>query len=278
MKIALGTVQWGLDYGISNQKGIPSDNELDKILALATASGIDLLDTASAYGDSESRIGNRSSGKFRIVTKIGSISKNNSIEQQVKRSLENLKRPSLYGCLFHNVKELLRKPSLWEEIQLEKKEGRIEKIGYSLYHPEELERLLDLNYVPDIIQVPFNLIDRRFEPYFKKLNLMNIEIHVRSVFLQGLLLNFQMMEQDKFLGWNTLWQQYKEWLKQSDLTPLEACISHAVQHKEISNVILGVEQLSQLEQILLASKKNKVEVPKTFISTDENLINPLSWL
>ena len=278
MKIALGTVQWGLNYGISNKRGIPSELELDKIFATASANGINLLDTATSYGEAESRIGNRSSGKFRIVTKIGSISKDNSIEQQVKKSLENLKTTSLYGCLFHNVNELLETPSMWGEMQGQKKEGRIEKVGYSLYHTEELERLLQLNFIPDLIQIPFNLIDQRFEPYFKQLSEMKIEIHVRSIFLQGLLLNFEMMEQDKFLEWSPIWKKYKDWLNETNLTPLEACICHAEHHKEITNIILGVEQLSQLKEIILASKKKSIEAPKAFISTDQKLINPLSWL
>ncbi|MDC1402471.1 aldo/keto reductase [Flavobacteriaceae bacterium] len=278
MKIALGTVQWGMKYGISNKKGIPSDHELDAILLLAREEGINLLDTASGYGSAENRIGVRVSENFRIVTKIGSITSTFSIEQQVKKSLENLNTSTVYGCLFHNVNELLESPFLWEEIQVQKKEGRIEKVGYSLYRPEELEKLLQLNFIPDLIQIPFNLIDQRFEPYFKQLSEMKIEIHVRSIFLQGLLLNFEMMEQDKFLEWSPIWKKYKDWLNETNLTPLEACICHAKHHKEITNIILGVEQLSQLKEIILASKKKSIEAPKAFISTDQKLINPLSWL
>ena len=66
-----------------------------------------------------------------------------------------------------------------------KKEGLIKKIGFSLYNPQELEKLFELNYIPDLIQVPFNLIDRRFEPYLKELKNMDIEIHVRSIFCKA---------------------------------------------------------------------------------------------
>ena len=99
MKIALGTVQWGLDYGISNQKGIPSEVELISILSLARESGINILDTAPSYGNAEIRIGNQSDGKFKIVTKITSNRFKDSIKHQVKMSLEKLKSPSKTRCV-----------------------------------------------------------------------------------------------------------------------------------------------------------------------------------
>ena len=278
MKIALGTVQWGLEYGISNKKGIPSNDELDQILSLASVSGINLLDTASSYGNAEMRIGNQSGGKFKIVTKIDSIRNGYSIEQQLKISLDNLKLTSVYGCLFHNVIELLNDIEKWEQILIQKEEGLIKKIGVSLYCPEELERLLALKIVPDLIQIPFNIIDRRFEPYFKKLNELDIEIHVRSIFLQGLLLNSKMMNHSKFSKWKLIWDKYKEWLNKKGLSPLEGCMGHALSYEEISNVIIGVEHASQLKQIILASGKKSIEAPKMLISTDQKLINPISWL
>lgn len=278
MKIALGTVQWGLEYGISNKKGIPSNDELDQILSLASVSGINLLDTASSYGNAEMRIGNQSGGKFKIVTKIDSIRNGYSIEQQLKISLDNLKLTSVYGCLFHNVIELLNDTEKWEQILIQKEEGLIKKIGVSLYCPEELERLLALKIVPDLIQIPFNIIDRRFEPYFKKLNELDIEIHVRSIFLQGLLLNSKMMNHSKFSKWKLIWDKYKEWLNKKGLSPLEGCMGHALSYEEISNVIIGVEHASQLKQIILASGKKSIEAPKMLISTDQKLINPISWL
>ena len=278
MKIALGTVQWGLNYGISNKNGIPSNDEIKSILTFAIESGIDLLDTASTYGNAENRIGNHSSKKFRIVTKLGSIITGSSIKEEVEKSLKNLKIKKIYGCLFHNANELLDNRSMWKDIQAQKKEGLIKKIGYSLYHPKELEKLLQLNYLPDLIQIPFNIIDRSFEPYFRQLKEMNIEIHARSIFLQGLLLNFQMMSQNKFSKWNPIWNFYQEWLKNNNLSPLEACIRHVLSYKEIKNFIIGVEQLSQLKQIIVASKKSAIKAPKKLISYDQKLINPLSWL
>ena len=147
-KITLGTAQWGMNYGITNSDGIPNNEELKKIINLAKKSQITFLDTASGYGNAEQRIGNLTNDEFNIITKVGNIRSENSIKQQLIKSLKNLKTESVYGCLFHNVDELLKNPSLWEEIQVQKKAGLLKKAGYSLYHPQELEKLLQLNYIP----------------------------------------------------------------------------------------------------------------------------------
>ena len=219
-KIILGTVQFGLDYGVSNKKGIPSNKELKEIFSLAENNGIFLLDTASGYGNAEKRIGDISNGNFKIITKISNIDNAQSIENQIKKSLFNLKSDFIYGCLFHNTNELLHNLFLWEELNKLKKLGLIKKIGVSLYHPKNLENLLSLKIIPDIIQIPFNIIDRRFEPYFERLNKLNIEIHVRSIFLQGLLINFELMNNNKFSKWDSLWDQYKSWLKSQEISPV----------------------------------------------------------
>ena len=281
MKIGLGTVQWGLNYGISNKRGIPSELELDKIFATASANGINLLDTATAYGEAESRIGNRSSGKFRIVTKIGSISKDNSIEQQVKKSLDNLKTTSLYGCLFHNVNELLETPSMWGEMQGQKKEGRIEKIGYSLYEPEELERLLDLNYIPDIIQVPYSILDRKFESYFELLKRHEVEIHVRSIFLQGLFFKPLSEVPTKLSSMIPALNQINEIAESAFLSKLQLALCFVLQNTNIDCAVIGIETYEQLDQIITSSSSSISEniLQKIMrITLDNNVyLNPSNW-
>ncbi len=277
MKIILGTVQWGLNYGISNKNGIPSINELNEILSFAKRVGIKMLDTASSYGEAEDKIGNNSKGEFDIITKIGTSSVAYSIEKELKLSLKKLKLKSVYGCLFHDVNKLLKNPSIWNEMMELKELGLIKKVGYSLYHPDELQKLLSLDFVPELIQIPFNLVDRRFEPYLKELKKMKIEIHARSIFLQGLLLNFEMMGERKFVRWQQIWEAYKQWLKISELSPLEACISHVSSYGCISKLVVGIDNLLQLKQIILASKNKPVRAPESLLSNDNKLINPLSW-
>ena len=142
MKIALGTVQWGLKYGLSNTRGVPSSKELNQIILFAARNGINLLDTASSYGDAEIRIGNIPNQNFKIVTKIGSFTQEENVKNQIRLSLDRLKSKSVYGCLFHDAKELIKNPKIWKDINEGKNQGKINKIGYSLYHPKELDQLL----------------------------------------------------------------------------------------------------------------------------------------
>ena len=125
MKLALGTVQWGINYGISNDLGVPSDFELKKILNFSKNNGIKLLDTASTYGDSELRIKKLSKNEFNIITKISSISNKNSIKKQINNSLNRLGTNSIYGCLFHSPNELIKNNHYWDQINVEKINGKV---------------------------------------------------------------------------------------------------------------------------------------------------------
>lgn len=186
-RLALGTVQFGLDYGISNTTGKTNFKEVEKILIAAGEAGVDTLDTATGYGDSEAIIGNCNSQHFNIISKFsGAVRSAKDLNISVEQSLLNLKRNSLYGYLAHDADTLIKYPAVWQSLLDLKAKGSIKKIGYSLYLPQQLEQLLSINYTPEIIQIPYNFIDRRFEKYFKHLKSLGCEIHVRSAFLQGL--------------------------------------------------------------------------------------------
>lgn len=186
-RLALGTVQFGLDYGINNTIGKTNDEEVKKILDAALKTGINTLDTAISYGDSEKIIGNYDSQAFDIISKFpASVQSAEALKASFELSLLNLKTSFLYGYLAHDADMLLKYPGLWPLLQELKNKGLIKKIGFSLYRPQELEQLLAMNYIPGIVQVPYNFIDRRFEKYFLQLKSLGCEIHVRSAFLQGL--------------------------------------------------------------------------------------------
>ncbi|MDX2171928.1 MAG: aldo/keto reductase [Bacteroidota bacterium] len=186
-RIALGTVQFGLNYGVSNVSGKTDSDEVFKILNTAYKFGIHTLDTAIAYGDSEQVIGTISLNEFDIVSKFPTTVKTSKdLRIALQQSLQNLNTPVLYGYLAHNADSLIHHPELWQTLLEFKTEKIVKKIGYSLYLPNQLEQLLALNYLPDIIQVPYSFVDRRFEPHFKHLKSIGCEIHARSAFLQGL--------------------------------------------------------------------------------------------
>lgn len=281
MRIALGTAQWGLKYGISNTDGIPSDEELKDIMSVAQKNNITLLDTALQYGRAEKRIGKILNPENKIVTKIGNFEKGNNVKDQVQKSLENLQNFKIYGCLFHDSKELIQNKNLWEELLEYKKSGRIIKIGYSLYEPYDLLELFNFNLFPDIIQIPYSILDRKFEPYFDLIKKNNVEIHIRSVFLQGLYFKSIDGLDSKFDELKKPLLTLKEIGLKNRVSILDLAIYYVLQNPLIDYLILGVETAKQLVEIINASQKklskkvfNQI---KNLKLENQRMLNPVNW-
>ena len=281
MKIGLGSVQWGLDYGIANTNGIPSDEVLNSIFALANKAGINLFDTAVQYGEAEKRVGQFSRPEHRIVTKIGNFSTNKSLNQQLDNSFKHLQRQNIYGCLFHDVDELINHNDLWRELLVYKKEGRINKIGYSLYEPQELLDLLEAGLHPDIVQLPYSILDRKFEPYFDLLKNKGVEIHVRSIFLQGLY--FKSVEEldDIYADLKQSLEVIQLLGKENSFSLLELTLCFVLQNEFVDYGVLGIETVDQLEQIIKASKQKLsqkvIREIKSIQLENYSLLNPVNW-
>ena len=281
MKLALGTVQWGINYGISNDLGVPSDFELKKILNFSKNNGIKLLDTASTYGDSELRIKKLSKNEFNIITKISSISNKNSIKKQINNSLNRLGTNSIYGCLFHSPNELIKNNHYWDQINVEKINGKVKKIGYSLYHPNELDYLLNSDIIPDIVQVPFSLLDRKFDSYFEILNKMNVEIHVRSVFLQGIyFLNPDELPK-KLIDYVKPLNKLKQIANDCSIEMLDLALNYVLNKNYINYVVIGVVNMKQIEDIFFSSNKklNKetIRIVENIKVENKDILNPSNW-
>ncbi|WP_343616077.1 aldo/keto reductase [Flavobacterium sp.] len=182
-KIALGSVQFGMDYGVSNIIGQTSEHEVSNILRLAEDYGISIIDTASAYGNAEKVLGNNDLSKFRIVSKF--ISQDNIIAE-LELSLKKLNQKSIYAYLAHRPLSLLKDQKLWNQLLFLKENKKVEKIGFSLNSLEEIDLLLQENLIPDLVQVPYNYFDNRFKDKLIALKNEGCEIHTRSAFLQGL--------------------------------------------------------------------------------------------
>ena len=280
MKLALGTVQWGLDYGISNTNGIPSDAELDAIVRLATQNGIDLFDTASQYGNAEQRLGNYTTKNSSVVSKFSSVN-HSSLENEIQGSLERLNLEQLYGYLFHSPKDLINTPFLWDQMQNLKVKEKVKKIGYSLYTPEELELFLDKNWIPDIVQLPYSLLDRKFEPYFEQLKSLGTEIHIRSVFLQGLYFKSIETLSSTFNDLKSALIELKELAVEFGLTTVELALNFVLKNEKIDYAVIGVEQSNQLKEIISASKidfpKSMAERVNALSIENPTLLNPSNW-
>ena len=276
----MGTVQWGLDYGISNTNGIPTDAELDAIVRLATQNGIDLFDTASQYGNAEQRLGNYTTKNSRVVSKFSSVN-HSSLENEIQGSLERFNVEQLYGYLFHSPKDLINAPLLWDKMQHLKGEEKVKKIGYSLYSPDELELFLDKNWIPDIVQLPYSLLDRKFEPYFEKLKSLGTEIHIRSVFLQGLYFKSIETLSPKFNDLKSTLKEVAEIATEFGLTKVELALNFVLKNEYVDYAVIGVEQANQLKEIISASKidlsKNINERVNALFVENPTLLNPTNW-
>jgi aryl-alcohol dehydrogenase-like predicted oxidoreductase len=195
MKLALGTAQFGLDYGVSNKNGKISQQEINNILDFSQRNNLNTLDTASGYGDSEKAIGSAKkvlTSPLEIITKISTKEYfPTSYEQQLTLSLASLQSSSVYAVMLHNADDLLSNNAeqKYRNLKLLKNKGLCKKIGVSVYHPEQLITIIN-NFAIDIIQIPLNIFDQRFsDPKIRLLvEEQQIEIHARSLFLQGLLL------------------------------------------------------------------------------------------
>ena len=286
-KIALGTVQFGMDYGINSISGQVLPAETKDILNYAYRQNIDLLDTAPAYGNSEQVLGKCNSHEFKIVTKtrhfdcleIGNREAQ-LLDSDFSQSLTDLKKDRVYGVLFHNANDLLKHGSdkLFNRLNDFKQAGKIKKIGVSIYNHEQLQSIID-NFDIDLVQLPFNILDRRLvdSGMFRILQDRDVEIHARSVFLQGLLLMAEQSRPGKFKRWGALWRIWHEWLNDNQLTALEAAIRYAISIPEISKVLVGVDTVDQLEEIVLASPGILPDIPGEMFTNDADLLNPSNW-
>ncbi len=286
MKLAVGTVQFGMDYGLNDYNSMVKYEEVKKIINYARQKGIRTLDTAPLYGNSEKILGEINISNFQVITKTKHFTNSKITDEDVEeldndlnKSLINLKKSNIYGLLIHNADDLLKSGAekLFFHLIKLKKEKKIKKIGVSTYDESQIESLVN-KFDIDLIQLPINILDRRliYSGILEKLNEKQIEIHCRSIFLQGLLLS-EDYRNNKFKNWYKLWKIWDQWLKDNKISALEACVNFAFSIKDISKVIVGVETKKQLEEIVIASDIIIPEIPSEFYTDDVNLLNPNKW-
>lgn len=285
MKITLGTVQFGMQYGVANHAGRVPFVAVKELLGLAASKGIDTLDTAIAYGDSETVLGQVGVDQWHVVTKLptvpdGLLDITAWVVNQIEASLNRLGIKQLHGVLLHRPDQLLGKDgkSLVYALQHLKALGYTRKIGISAYSPEEIDNLA--NVLPlDLIQAPLNILDRRLitSGCASRLKDSGTEVHVRSTFLQGLLLMHEGSRPEKFQRWAPLWTRWQKWLEDSTLTPVQACLAYVLAAPEVDRVVVGVDSLSHLNDILASSHASLATLPDWGQLVDAELINPSCW-
>ena len=288
-KLGLGTAQWGLSYGISNNSGQTKQEEVSRILAYAKTIGINVIDTASAYGESEKVLGKNDLTDFKIITKIPSLKLRYldhalvraSLEETLMESLNALGLESVQGVLIHDCEDLFSQfgVTIITSLQKLKALGKVRQIGVSIYDSSQIRNALKL-FKPDIVQLPFNVFDQRLlhDGTLRAIKSLGIEIHARSVFLQGLLLMraddipaYFKPWKNQLLAWNQLCADLGE-------QPQHIALNFAASNSFIDKVIIGVENLSQL--VDLASLKvcgQDVSSIGGCSVSDQRLLNPGLW-
>lgn len=285
-KIALGTVQFGMKYGISNQFGKVPPDEIRSIIRVAYNRGIKLLDTAISYQDSEKYIGEYCDAQFDIITKIPAIPKEiNDVSHwalsQFESSLKRLNSTQILGVLLHRPEDLLgpNGTDLYRALRILQDTGKVRKIGISINSFNEVTEITN-KYKLDLIQAPFNVIDRRLysSGLLKRLKDNNFEIHTRSSFLQGLLLMDKSERPVKFSKWKNIWDIWSDWLSINSTSCLQGAIKFPLSFPEIDKIIVGVQNSHQLMDILNATEENfNIDFP-IIQCDDEDLINPSKWV
>lgn len=285
MKLALGTVQFGSIYGVANTSGRVTLQESRDILQHAHASGMDTLDTAIVYGESEVVLGQLGIGQWKVITKLPAVPEGCDdvakwVQDQIFQSRTRLGVVQLDGVLLHRPSQLLGRvgPALYNALQSIKAEGLTRRIGVSIYEPSELDALMD-SYSLDLVQAPMNILDRRIvdSGWAKRLHEAGVDLHVRSAFLQGLLLMPSDQRPIRFNRWNDIWSAWDNWLLNEGVSPIQACLRYFNDIPQIERVVIGVDSTGQLNQILDAYEGKLFTLPDFPALKDDRLINPSTW-
>lgn len=282
MKLAIGSVQFGMNYGLT-QDGRPSLREVEQILEEAARSTIDCIDTAPVYGEAESILGAcHAVRSFRIISKIPPVPSGTPpdvfIKKTVRQSLSRLRCDRLFALLLHRASDWCL-PGVHDCLSELRLTGVVHKIGISVYFWNEIVTTLKLAR-PDIIQLPINVLDQRLVSELGKLKELRIEIHARSIFLQGLLLlpiektpHFFEPILPSIIAW-------KKFMVEHGFQPEEGALSFIGSLNEIDCAIVGIHSANQLSQIVRAFQglgKCSRQDFRRFAVRDLKCIIPMYW-
>ena len=285
-KIILGSANFDQIYGI--KKNFIKKSEIKKLFDLALKNKIKTIDTSPLYNKSEKIIGLLNNNRFKIISKIPKPPKNIKrenikkwLKQNVMISLKNLKIKKFECLLLHNANSLLCKngDEIYKGIRNMKINGFTSKIGVSIYDFNVLDKILK-KFKFNLIQAPFNILDRRLveKGWLKKLKKRKIEVHARSIFLQGILLLKHNQLPKKLIKLSKKLMVWENWLKKNKFSSLQVCLSFVLNQHQLDGIVVGYNNTNQLNQIIkLKQIKNNFSLPNLNIK-DKKLIDPREWL
>ena len=285
MKLSLGTAQFGLNYGISNKKGLIKKNEVTKILDYCIKNNIRNIDTAKSYGNAEKILGQyKNIKKFRINSKISNlvnIKNISTIKNQIEDSLKKLKISKLNVCYIHNFNDIKIKENgikIFTELNKLKKNNKIKKIGISIYTLKELNFCLKY-YIFDTVQIPMNILNQDFcsMKIFQNLKKKKITIEVRSIFLQGIFFLNPHKLHKKFKPLKSKLLKLKK-IRHEKNDMLKHCIKFVKSFKMVKKIIIGVTSVKELKTILkYYNLRNYKPINYSLYKSKSKMRNPIFW-
>lgn len=286
-KLGLGTVQWGLPYGLANEHGISAPETVTAILAEAQRFGITVLDTASLYGEAEAALGANPLQAFHVITKTSKFATSVISEEQAYQltqafyqSLQRLSSKKVYGLLVHHAEDLLVPggEKLLAAMMELKEKGEVENIGVSVYDGEQVDAVLKI-FKPDIVQLPISVLDQRMllNGQLKRLKKEGIKIHARSVFLQGLLLMPLSKIPAYFDPIRPLLTRWHAAAQTQGMTPIQAALSFVRFLPYVDIVLVGVENLAQFQSCLEDFSIDIRFDASGLACNDPMFVNPALW-
>jgi aryl-alcohol dehydrogenase-like predicted oxidoreductase len=288
-RLALGTVQFGLAYGVSRDGGRVPLEEARAIVALAAHNGVDLIDTAVAYGESEEVLGDIAGegSPFAVVTKTLPIradvieaSAIERVEAAFHRSLQRLRRESVHALLVHDARDILNPGGgeLWKRLERLRNQGLIKKLGVSAYDRAEIDAAMS-RFPIGVVQAPVSAFDQRLlvDGTFARLASQGVEVHARSVFLQGLLLMTVEAVEAKLrraAGPMRIWRNV---LAERGVSALSAALGFALQQPAISRMVIGVHSAQHLAECIAAVEEAPLLDYARFACDDRDVVDPRRW-
>lgn len=289
MELGLGSAQFDLDYGLTNNNGKLNQVEIFTLLDMAIQNNINLIDTSPKYGKAESIIGQYlKKSKVKICSKIQPIESNkvssNNIDQQIKKvknSLKELDIKMFDTLLTHGPDDLLKPGGnyLFKVLEQLKLEGLVKNIGASVYTSDQIIKIIDL-YNIDVLQIPINLLDQRLvnDGSLERVASKGISLQARSVFLQGLILEDPENLSPYFNPIKSKLQFFHKYCEARHITPLSAALGFIKSLKHIDIAIVGVTSEAQLSEIITANNTEIKDFDWPLFNIDESkFTSPLNW-
>ncbi|PWW11552.1 aldo/keto reductase [Mangrovibacter plantisponsor] len=302
--MVLGSVQFGMNYGITNAEGRASPNVIEKIIKQAITEGIEYIDTAAAYGESEATIGKTLTGgwlgRVKIITKTPPFTElencddplvySYATQASIFRSCMNLGTEKLDIVMLHRANHLVKYGgAVFNELLKYKVAGKIHSLGVSVQNPDELSLALSYEDI-EFIQLPYNILDKRWDHLIKGIldikKKRNLVIHARSSLLQGLLNSndsniWEIAHVKNHVPIRTWLEKIQKDTKKISIADL--CIGYVNSQKWIDAVVIGIDDMNQLHDNINSISKpfisdhllSTIDVTKPDLS--ENTLNPSRW-